>query len=390
MSFFLRLVIFIFLLILPSKTLAITDPLSVPNNKLGIHLLFPDEVEKAARVVNNEGSGEWGYVVVPIQSTDRNHEKWQTFFDKCKEQKIIPIIRVATTATGPHWELPGEFDLVDFANFLNDLRWPIQNRYVVFLNEVNRIDEFGGQIDPEKYADFLNSAIDIFKEKSVDFFILPAGLDNAASDKKTSLKWNLFLARMHKKQPDVFNKINGWVSHSYPNPDFSVRPDQKGENKINSFENDLQELKKYTQKTLPVFITETGWSTKNLSEKQIGLYYHYAFEKVWNHPQIVTVAPFLLDAQDGPFVPFSFLDKNNKFKDFVTDFSFFSSKGSPIFAPTVTQAPTLDNLIASDSSTQNISKDASTSSLVLAAETENYSFFKKIYNRIIKLFFLSK
>ncbi len=390
MSVFLHLAIVFFLLILPSKALAITDPLSVPNNKLGIHLLFPNEVEKAARVVNNEGVGEWGYVVVPIQSTDRNHEKWQTFFDKCKEQKIIPIIRVATTATGPHWELPGEFDLVDFANFLSDLNWPVQNRYVIFLNEVNRIDEFGGQIDPEKYADFLNQAIDVFKGKSADFFILPAGLDNAANDKKTSLKWNLFLDRMWRRQPDVFNKIDGWVSHAYPNPDFSSRPNNKGENKINSFESDLNLLKKYTNKVLPIFITETGWSTKNLSEKQIGLYYHYAFEKVWNHPQIVTVAPFLLDAQDGPFVPFSFLDKNNKFKDFVNDFSFYSTKGDPIMPPIITLAPTQDNQVATDSSTQNLSVDASASSPVLAVESENYSFFKKIYNRIIQLFSLSK
>ena len=366
------LIIQIFILLgLPGKVLAITDPLAVPNNKLGIHILFPDEVGKAADLVNNEGQGEWGYVVIPIQSTDRNRDKWQHFFDKCREQKIIPLIRVATTSDGPNWELPSQYDLVDFANFLDELSWPTQNRYLIFLNEVNRADEFGGAVNPEKYADFLNEAIDIFKAKSPDFFILPAGLDNAASDKRTSLKWNLFLDRMHKKQPDIFNKIDGWVSHAYPNPDFSVRPDLKGENKINSFESDLNLLKKYTSKSLPVFITEAGWSDKNLSEKQIGLYYRYAFEKVWNHSQVVTVAPFLLSAQDGPFMQFSFLNKENKFKSYAEDFKTFSSKGTPIFA-----------LEASPTATLFYPE----SPQILDQQIQKGNVFKKLYNSFIKLF----
>ncbi|EKD57532.1 MAG: hypothetical protein ACD_57C00243G0002 [uncultured bacterium] len=384
MPFFALIIQIFILLCLPGRVLAITDPLSVPNNKLGIHILFPDEIGKAADLVNSEGMGEWGYVVIPIQNTDRNREKWQHFFDKCKEQKIIPIIRVATSANGPHWDLPSSFDLVDFANFLGDLKWPVQNRYVIFLNEVNRSDEFGGSLDPEKYADFLDEAINIFKAKSPDFFLMPAGLDNAANDKKTSVKWSTFLTRMHTKQPDIFKKIDGWVSHAYPNPDFSVRPDQKGENKINSFESDLELLKKYTDKTLPVFITETGWSDKNLSEKQIGLYYRYAFEKVWNHPQIVAVAPFLLSAQDGPFVQFSFLNKENKFKEYVENYKFYSTKGTPIFPIEVIEKKVSE---ATSSPTLLIYEEPVK---VLGSETTKGNVFKKLYNSFINLFSVFK
>lgn len=347
-----------------SPVFAITDPLAVPNNKIGIHILFPDEIETAAKLVNNDRNGAWGYVVIPIQSTDRDRDKWQKFFDNCKTLKIIPIIRIATTTTGPYWDPPNEFDLLDFSNFLNDLKWPTQNRYIIFFNEVNRADEFGGEVNPEKYADNLNLAIDIFKSKSEDFFVLPAGLDNAASDKRTSLKWNLYLDRMYKHRPDIFNKIDGWVSHAYPNPDFSTRPDLSGENKIDSFLYDLKQLKKYTSKTLPIFITETGWSNKYLSDHQISLYYQYAFDKVWNHPQIVTVAPFLLNAQDGPFKQFSFFDSDNSSKEFATELSFRSTAGSPITPVSITPILALE----------------ATSPAVLSYKTPPENFFQKLYN----------
>lgn len=371
--------IFIFFFLATNSVFAVVDPLASPNNKLGIHLLFPDEVEKADNVVNDHKRGQWGYVVIPMQNTDRNRDKWQHFFDKCKEKKIIPIIRVATTANGPHWELPSHYDMIDFANFLNDLDWPIKNRYVIILNEVNRNDEFGGKANPEQYADFLNLAIDIFKGKSEDFFILPAGLDNAANDPKNSIKWTTFLDRMHAHRSDIFSRLDGWVSHAYPNPDFSARADQKGENKINSFESDLQRLRKYTAKNLPIFITETGWSDKYLSHKQIGLYYNYSFEKVWNHPQVVTVAPFLLNAQDGPFVQFSFLDKSGREKEFVDEFSKFATIGNPQM-PSPKPSPVADTPISTNSAT---------TSSVLAIDVdagEKPNLIQRIYNMFKSIF----
>ncbi len=50
---------------------AIYDPLSVSNNRFGIHILNPSEVEKAAELVNSSG-GDWGYVTIPIRANDRD------------------------------------------------------------------------------------------------------------------------------------------------------------------------------------------------------------------------------------------------------------------------------------------------------------------------------
>ena len=320
-------------------TNATYDPTIVPNNKVGIHILFPEEIENAAKLVNNDYKGSWGYVTIPIQSTDRDRVKWQKFLDKCKDLKIIPLIRVATVPEGTSWVEPNDYDLIDFANFLGDLKWPIANRYVIFFNEVNRSDEYGGLVKPEVYADILANAYDIFKNVSTDFFILPAGLDNAAPNAKGYIHHRKYIERMFLHRPDIFDHMDGWTSHAYPNPDFSVRPDQSGNNKIDGFKYDLRYIRQFTTKKLPVFITEAGWSTKYLSDIQISYYYKYAFEKVWNDDEVIAVTPFLLNAREGPFSVFSLTDDNGQLKEQAISLSSFASVGAPVFPEIELVAP---------------------------------------------------
>lgn len=365
LSYFVGLMLF---LSAASCANAFYDPLTVPNNKIGIHILFPGEIHEAARLVNQQNKASWGYVTIPIQATDRNRPKWQEFLDKCKEEKIIPILRIATAPSGSNWEKPNNFDLIDFANFLNDLIWPTGNRYIVIFNEVNRSDEYGGLANPESYADILSNSATIFKSRSADFYILPAGLDNAAINRNGSLSWRTFLSRMYRHDPDIFNKIDGWTSHAYPNPDFSVRPDESGYNKIDSFKYDLEYLRKFTKKQLPVFITETGWSDKYLSENQIAYYYKYAFSKVWSDPRVVAVTPFLLNAQEGPFIEFSFIKKNNQEKSFAKTLSELAEKGFPA---------TPSSAIAISQSAEIASKPQ-----ILGSESDSMETLEKFYNKL--------
>jgi len=354
-----------------NRVQAIYDPLSVPNNKIGIHILFPDEVEPAAKLINSEGKAQWGYVTVPIQATDRDRVKWQRFFDQCKERKVIPIVRVATVPEGSNWVQPNNYDLVDFANFLGELNWPIENRYVIIFNEVNRSDEYGGFVSPENYSDTLNNAIDIFKSKSSDFFILPAGLDNAASNSKTSLNWRLYLERMYLRHPDIFNKIDGWTSHAYPNPEFSSRPDKSGSNKIDSYRTDLKFIRLFSTKKLPVFITETGWSNKYLSDYQVSLYYLYALTHQWTDENIVAITPFLLNAYDGPFAQFSFKNNEGTNKMFSETLSTYAIKGEPKLATLK------ENLSSTSSST--------ISATPIVNNQNSQTILKRLYNSFMSL-----
>ena len=309
-----RLVIFCVLLFIalfvPSQSFAVENPLAVPNNKIGIHILFPSELQNAAKLINSSG-GDWGYVTIPIQSGDMDLKKWQTFMDDARKLHIIPLIRLATSGdyfNTSSWSKPNEADVLDFANFLNSLSWPTKNRYIIVYNEVNRGDEWGGTPDPAAYANILSYAVTAFKSKSPDFFIISAGMDNAAANTPFSLNEYTYFQAMNQAVPGIFNQVDGFASHSYPNPAFSQPPNVHTGESITSFAYEKSFINQFTSKNLPVFITETGWSSDALSNTTIASYFQTALTSVWNDANIVAITPFLLDAGSGAFTQFSFLN----------------------------------------------------------------------------------
>lgn len=302
--------ILIQILFVVQPVLAIEDPTKISNNKVGMHVLFPSELGDVARLVNSNG-GEWGYVTIPIQAGDRDIQKWQHFFDECRRLKVIPLVRLATEGdyfNTKVWRTPKEEDIVDFANFLDSLEWPVKNRYVIIFNEVNRGDEWGGKADPESYAELLTYAVSVFKSKSNNFFIIPSGMDNAAPDQGSEyMNQYSYMREMNESVPGIFAQVDGLSSHSYPNPGFSQPPSSKTPMSISSFDHERDLVFELSGKTLPIFITETGWTSDKIPDSKRADYYRQAFSSVWNDPGVVAVTPFLLHAVGGPFAKFSFL-----------------------------------------------------------------------------------
>lgn len=324
----------------PSSS-AFPSPTPIPNNKFGVHILFPSEVEQAARLVNSSG-GDWGYITIPIQAADKDLQKWQSFMDACRRYHLIPIVRLATEGDyfeTSSWRKPDFADVLDFANFLSSLNWPTKNRYVVVFNEVNHQTEWGGDIAPAEYAQILSYAVTVFKSKSPDFFVISAGLDNASINSLTSMNALTYIRQMNQAVPGIFNQVDGVASHPYPNPAFSSSPQDKSWESIHSFEYEENLIDSISSKTLPIFLTETGWSKQNLSDEQIASYFDYAYANVWNNDRIIAVTPFLLFAQSGPFADFSILGQNLK----DTPLSNFLRKmqkvaGKPVINPDVLAA----------------------------------------------------
>src|SRR3989344_223329 len=214
------IVILIFSLsFLPKIVHAIYDPRTVPNNKYGIHIADTSDVADTAQLINSKG-GEWGYVTLVIQQNDRDLGKWQKIFDQMRRLHIIPIVRIATYAEGNSWAKPNVETIESWVNFLDALTWTIENRYIVLYNEPNHAKEWGNTIDPEGYADIFVRFARSLKAKSDDFFILSAGLDVSAATTYDSLDAAQFLSRMTQAQPDFLALMDGWTSHSYPNPAF--------------------------------------------------------------------------------------------------------------------------------------------------------------------------
>ncbi|MCR4305966.1 MAG: hypothetical protein NUV73_02695, partial [Candidatus Daviesbacteria bacterium] len=213
---------------------AVVDPLSVPNNKFGIHIIqaTPDESSPAASLVN--GSGDWGYVTVLVESNDRNHDKWQEFFNDLRRRHLIPLVRLATQPqNGGFWKRPYEGEEIAWADFLDRLNWPTKNRYVTIYNEPNHGAEWGNSVDAKDYAKVLDRTITALKSKNSDFFVLNAGFDASAPPRAPKYEDQVtFMQLMEEAVPGIFEKLDGWVSHSYPNPEFAGSPDAVGRGTI--------------------------------------------------------------------------------------------------------------------------------------------------------------
>ena len=317
-----------------------------PNNKFGIHLAqpYPEAIKETADLVNSNG-GKWGHVTVVIQENDRDKIKWQGIFNQMRELNLIPIIRLATSAEGENWRRPEKRDVKGWVDFLNSLNWVVKNRYVVLFNEPNHGSEWGGEVDPKSYIQVVFEFAKSLKEKSPDFFIMISGFDASApswmpgmEDEEVFLKKILTDSVSDKKNnpissppANIFTYIDGWASHSYPNPGFAGSPYAAGRGTVRTYEWELELLKKLgVYKELPVFITETGWKRGN--EATVANYLQTAFEQIWGQDdRIKAVTPFVLDYQSDPFLEFSWkaLNSSNFYQQYYTVQSLTKTKGEP-------------------------------------------------------------
>src|SRR3989304_5185849 len=246
--------------VFPKSVLGIYDPLTVPNNKFGIHLTQDADLEEAYKLVNSYG-GDWGYVTIVIRKDERDTRRWQNVFNQMRRLHLIPIVRVASRQLDGGWEKPNVDEIDGWVDFLASLNWPMQNMYVAVGNEPNHSKEWGGETSPEDYASYLNTFIDKARAKSQDFFLLPAALDFSARSAGKALGATQFIQRMLKSRAAIFDRVDGWNSHSYPNPDFSGSERASGRGTVASFAWELSYLKSLgVSKNFPVFITETGWA----------------------------------------------------------------------------------------------------------------------------------
>lgn len=290
---------------------------SAPNNKFGIHLAVAsdEDLQDAASLVNSSG-GDWGYVTLVIEDKDRNREKWQQIFDKMRALHLVPIVRLATSFENGNWRRPEASDAQKWSDFLNSLNWVVKNRYIVLLNEPNRAPEWGGQVDPENYGRVVFEFAKALKERNPNFFIMLSGFDAAAPSKlpdyfdEESFLKKALVASDYK----IFDYLDGWASHSYPNHGFVGSPWDQGRNSIKTYLWEIDLLKRLgLKKDLPVFITETGWPhaeginlTRNFySQGGVAENFRSYFRQLIEDPRVVAITPFILNYQGEPFDHFS-------------------------------------------------------------------------------------
>ncbi|QQS38376.1 hypothetical protein IPM62_03220 [Candidatus Woesebacteria bacterium] len=356
MKNFSKLILILFLfIVLPGHALAISDPTNAINNKYGIHINDENDLQDASQLVNSRG-GDWGYVTFVIREDEMDVVRWSRAFEKMRELHLIPIVRIATSQSDMGWIQASVSGTSVWADFLDALPWVTQNRYVIIGNEPNHATEWGGEVNPEEYADFLVEQSRALKLKSSDFYILPAGLDASAPNDLTHMDEEKFLERMLIHQTDLFDYIDGWTSHSYPNPGFSGSVDKTGRGSIKTYAWEIDVLKKLgLQKKLPIFITETGWAHNSesgigLDEKIVSENLIKAYRDIWIDDNIVAITPFILNYPGKPFTQFSWKDTSGKYHQFYFDIKNLNKvQGQPILVDKEITKPhaTLETVVRS-------------------------------------------
>jgi hypothetical protein len=301
--------------------LIFNKPILASGNIFGLHLTQPQDIDTAKDIINSNG-GDWGWVTIVIRLDQLNHQTWQDFFDNCRKDHLIPIIRLATIADGSNWKTPSYSDIDNLANFLNSLNWPTTQQHIILFNEINHAQEWGGNIDIKNYVDISIYASQKFKSLNPNFFILSSGLDLVAPENPPSFTsaQNVY-QEIYDYNPKYFDNIDGIASHSYPNNGFVGTPKDTGQHSILGYLWELDFIKKLgIQKEFPIFITETGWPHHEGIDKKNNFYTTTTTAKflldsfdIWSKDsKIIAVTPFTYNYSNEPFDHFSWLDQNQK------------------------------------------------------------------------------
>lgn len=285
------------------------------NNKVGLYIYAEEErfFKLADNLVNSNG-GDWGYVLIPYNVRDRDNGKWQRVFKDLTKRHLIPIIQLWDIDTKDYKK-----DTREAAEFLNSFVWPVKERYISVYNEPNDSRFWKGKSDPKNYAKVLDYTIETFKSVNPHFFMLNGALNSSAPDGNGYINALSFLFQMNQEIPGIFNKLDGWASHSYPQPNFAGSPYSKGLLSIRAYESELAYLKTLgLQKDLPVFITETGWAHAEgenynnsfYNAKQVAEFFRIAYEEVWlKDDRVRAVTPFTVFYK-APFDHFSWINND--------------------------------------------------------------------------------
>ncbi len=304
-----------------------------PANRFGIGLVGPGNVTQWDLTANLVGTG--GYIKLIFPGIDLNltqvPQDWVNAVAECYNRDLIPVIRM-----GPPWgnrKIREQADDPSATSFLNlaskyamvvrslPLRpgWPL---YVEVHNEPNLCYEWDcspGHVPNDRltyqqmaaeYAAFLRDVADALhaigdsRIKVLNGALAPGGAGWCAcgsDDWGDPLLGTHFLTAMAAAVPDIWDRLDGFATHSYPSTQEGSgfwRPYDQCMPGLLYFEHELQTI----GRNLPVFITETGWPVTHDAcggqcgtREQVADWTVQAYRDPWlSHPSIRAVMPFML------------------------------------------------------------------------------------------------
>jgi hypothetical protein len=305
------------------------------NNIIGLNVarLRRDRYISAAANLVNANGGDWGYLTVVFTATERDsvsgEQLLQELLDRCYENHLQPIIRVATRYDegAEIWSRPEPDDPERWRAFLEKGRWPVRQVWVIAGNEPNLGREWGGEVDSASYAEYLSHFIDVFAD-SDRFKVVNGPLDASNTSEMPKMQDAYeFLGGMEEAVPGIFTRLSGWASNPYSVP--NQGPDLRYTHR--AYEAELDAI----GRDMPVLITEAGHLNTG-DDKEIAAFYEEAFRDWMADSRVVAVTPLFWHPDRGVYWMFDF-DKNNKVIDKSPTYDLIMrlprGRGSPEYVP---------------------------------------------------------
>ena len=307
------------------------------NNIIGLNVarLRRDRYIWAAAELVNANGGDWGYLTVVFTAAERDTAQGEVFLqqllDRCFEQHLQPIIRVATRfdVETETWSRPEPDDAERWRAFLEKGRWPTKHVWVIAGNEPNLGREWGGAVDSAAYAEYLSHFLDVFAD-SERFRVVNGPLDASnGTELPTMQDAYEFLAGMEAAVPGLFARLAGWSSNPYSVPHHGdhLRYTHR------AYEAELAAI----GRDMPVLITEAGHLNTG-DEHEIAQFYEQAFRDWMADPRVVAVTPLFWHPDRGVYWMFDF-DQHNRIVDKSPTYDLIRRlprpRGSPEYAPEI-------------------------------------------------------
>ncbi len=317
------------------------DAAPLPASRFGIGLVSPGDafdLDLAANLVGPGGAVKLVFAGI-TRDTQGPDAAWVASVDGAYQRGLVPVLRLAPpwgdravrnqSDDGAHRDYTSL--AAAYARVVAGLpRRDGQPLWIEVHNEPNLCYEWvcragegpvdgGNRIDgatlAAEYAAFLADAADALhalgdaRVRVLNAGLAPGGVTSCqCGGDGFDAGWTSmnFLAAMAAAEPGVFDRLDGFASHAYPAQGegwgFFVPFDQAGPG-LAIFHRELETI----GRTLPVYMTETGWSTAGGSREQIATWTVQAYEQIWLvDPAVAAVMPFQL--RDASWDAFGWTD----------------------------------------------------------------------------------
>jgi hypothetical protein len=320
-----------------------------PTNRFGIGLVGPGNVSQLEAAANLAGPGGYVKLIFPgvRPGISGPTAEWSNAVREAYARDLIPVVRF-----GPDWgdrRVRNQSDAGSNARRYTQLAaayvavirglplrrgWPF---YVEVHNEPNLCYEW--QCDPGsvsgnwitqdqiagEYASMVRDVASAIRAmgnadvKVINGGLAPGGVrrcmcvgtrDAGAGEWEGGATALDFIRAMNTQTPGWSAQLDGWASHAYPSSGRGYgffRPYNECGIGLRFFNDELMAL----GRSLPVFLTETGWSTERdgggtNSRDEIAMWTRQAYTDVWLvDPAVRAVMPFML--QDPSWERFAWL-----------------------------------------------------------------------------------